>query len=72
MPTLTINPEYAKKLRELHCYNAYVANVKAQWDNVGKHGNLSNAKSWFQFIDNSFVWSDTPERHTFWSKISDN
>jgi hypothetical protein len=70
MPSLKIKPEYANKLRELGIYNRYVSEVKNQWHSYGIDRNISTAVSWYTFIDNSFMWSESRDGFNYWNVIA--
>lgn len=71
MPTLTIKTEYVERLKQLGVYDAWLVNVKDNWDMVeDRAGMLKDCYSFHTVISWAFTWSESVEGYTFWRDIS--
>lgn len=69
MHQITVKTEYIDKLKSLGIYDQWLANVKAVHGTKSCRPELM--KDWYEFINWSFTWEETPEEHSFWKKIAE-
>ena len=75
--TIVFKKEFEDKLKVLKIKTKFVNNVK---DNCKRYDHslqnrlkiMNEIAEWYNFIDCSFIWSDTPEGHNYWSGIANN
>lgn len=59
MPTIKVKTEYINKLKQLGIYDAWLSNVKNQWDGKYLLQNIDKINSFANLIYYSFDWSHT-------------
>ena len=75
--TIVFKKEFESKLKVLKIKTKFVKNVKdhcKQYDHdLQDHiCDLNRSISWFDFVNDAFWWSKTPEGHNYWSGIASN
>lgn len=69
MPQLTIKQAYVDILKREGAYDAWLENLKEQWDEDLQY-DLEKRTSLYSLLHASLVWGDTPQGHTYWSKLA--
>ena len=74
--TIVFKKEFEDKLKELKIKTKFVKNMK---DDCKRYNQdlqyrlkiMKEIAEWYNFIDCSFIWSETPEGHDYWFGIAD-
>lgn len=73
MSQITVKTEYIEKLKALGVYDAWLANVKAQYNKYGGvFTTTGEVGSFYDLIDRPLLWQDTKEGVVFWKKIANS
>jgi len=68
---LIIKPEFDKKLKKLGIKTRFLKNFKKEHANPEISLQLiNNHENFYGFIDDAFVWDNTPEGYDYWHEIS--
>jgi hypothetical protein len=68
---IRFKPEYERQLLLLGVKQKFLKNRIIYAQGVGEDISAINSASNFEhFIKDAFIWSDTPEKHDFWNRIS--
>lgn len=76
MPNIKVKTANIEKLKALGVYDAWLANVKDNWEEwADSHSNASEKisdESFTTFVHFSFNWLSSKEGRGFWHKIAYN